>query len=944
MHAQRARATQPTTGIEQRRYRLLLAGLILLALALRLARLTFQPLWWDEGWSLYFATTDLGTMLQRTAVDIHPPFYYLLLHLWTRLFGPGIVPVRLFSVLIGTAAVPLMAAVGRRLLGASGGLLAAFLLAISPFHVYYAQEVRMYGLVMLLGLAATYFALRWPWGASAWSGYVLVATAALYTQYYAGFLLLGLNLVVLIRWLRRSAGRHPLRNLLSWLAAQVAVALLFLPWAWYASDKLVTYVRFKVSVEQDPSMGFFTYLGRHLAAFTWGHTEGVLAGWWWLGLLPPVFLALALAARGLRSGPGQRGPDPWPWEPMLWPLALVAIPLLCGFAVNLGLPFNPPRSERLLLLALPAYLLMAAGGFLALVRRRRELALPAVPFLLAAVLSLVAFYIVPRYPQDDYRPVAARVGSLALPTDVVVCVHPWQVGYFYAYLPDDTRRPALVLTPRQVLPRERQLWADDPALMADDLEALLAQHNRLWFPAHQAMGRILEDQIALYLSAHSYPTLDEWYGENTVLSLYATGQPGPVSAAGRFGQWLVLEGAALEAGALEAGWGVVAVDLAWQVLASPGEAHHLGLRLVGPTGHVWAQRDTPPGGGLASFDQWPRDETLLDRHGMLVPAGTPPGDYDLTLRVYRSRDVEVLPATFQGGSGGEVTLGTVCIVRPAVPPPPEALDVARPFRVDFGPLRLLGANTRDPGPLLPGEAVGVELFWQARDAPGQDYLPRLQLLDGQGLPVAELQEKPVAGTYPTAWWQAGELVRDPHALPLPAAVPAGRYGLALTLVRAADGQVLDRIVELDQIEVTGREHRFEPPAPHYSQAVPFGPAIELSGYDLDGAGLAPGRSLQVILYWHALDTPDRNYHTFVHLLDGDGNIVAQHDGPPGNGRLPSLGWLPGEYLADPHSLYLPPDLPVGAYRLEVGLYEPVTWQRPAEGAILDTPILVSRDG
>jgi len=60
---------------------LVLTLLTLLALGLRLIRITYQPLWWDEGWSLYFATTGIGKMLELTAVDIHPPLYYLLLHL-----------------------------------------------------------------------------------------------------------------------------------------------------------------------------------------------------------------------------------------------------------------------------------------------------------------------------------------------------------------------------------------------------------------------------------------------------------------------------------------------------------------------------------------------------------------------------------------------------------------------------------------------------------------------------------------------------------------------------------------------------------------------------------------------------------------------------------------------------------------------------------------------
>jgi hypothetical protein len=63
--------------------------LLLLGLDLRLARLGFQPLWWDEGYSVYFATLPLGEMVRQTAVDNHPPLYYALLQLRTALLGPG---------------------------------------------------------------------------------------------------------------------------------------------------------------------------------------------------------------------------------------------------------------------------------------------------------------------------------------------------------------------------------------------------------------------------------------------------------------------------------------------------------------------------------------------------------------------------------------------------------------------------------------------------------------------------------------------------------------------------------------------------------------------------------------------------------------------------------------------------------------------------------------
>ena len=940
--------------------------LVLLAFGLRLARLSFQPLWWDEGWSVYFATMDVGGVLERTAVDIHPPLYYLLLHVWIQLFGSSVASVRFLSVVIGTLTVLLIYIAGRLLLNRRGALIAAFLLTIAPLHIYYSQEVRMYGLVTLLGLAASLFALQWDfdqWDSWKWAGYVMVATAALYTQYYAGFLLLALNLVVFIRWLR---GRHGLRSLASWLAAQLTVFLLFLPWLWYAGGKLVTYVRFKVGVEEDLSLGLLTYLGRHLAAFTWGHAEGALADWWWLGLVPLVSLVVALlfvlwrhfGEQGARKrAPGTFGNQDTGDPPFILrhrmlaltlPFVVLAIILLCGFVVNLVFPFNPPRSERLLLLALPSFLVLIAGTLTTLWPSRRWLAIALTAlFTVAAVVSLAFFYAVPRYPEEDYRPVAERVRILGLPSDAVINVQPWQVGYLTSYIPDDEARPTLVLTPRQVIPHERQFWAEEAERMAADLDTLLAEHGRLWLVDHRAMGRVLEKKIEAYLVEHAYPTLSEWYGENTVLSFFSAGEPEAQSVTARFGNWLSLDSAALSPDPLEAGWDVVAVDLIWRLLERPGEPYHVSLRLMDKTGRIWAQRDSAPRGGLEHFVDWPLDEPQRDSHGLLVPAGTPPGDYQVMLRIYRSKDVEVLPVTFEGSSRVEVNLGPVRVVRPQASPPVEALYFEQAVKVDFDDrLRLLGYNLHSDPALLPGEAAEADLFWQALVDPGEDFLPRLQLLDPEGEIVAEQTKKPVADTYPTAWWRAGELVRDPQLLPIPAAVLPGRYLLRMSMVRAEDGALMETaqgqtVIDLAEIEVQSREHQFGPTFPAHIQAARFGLAVELIGYDMREVVRAPGSPLELTLHWHALQTPDTNYHVFVHLLDAEGKTVAQVDGPPVNGESPMLGWLPGEYLTDTHSLQLPFDLPDGDYRLGVGLYDPSTLVRPGEQVILNVPVRVS---
>ena len=119
----------------------------LLALGVRAFRLDWQPLWWDEGYSLYFATEPLGRMLWLTARDIHPPLYYALLHGWCLIFDSARPEIaRTLSLLSGVAAIPVLIWLARlmRPQRPRVALMAAALLAFSPLHLFYSQEVLLY--------------------------------------------------------------------------------------------------------------------------------------------------------------------------------------------------------------------------------------------------------------------------------------------------------------------------------------------------------------------------------------------------------------------------------------------------------------------------------------------------------------------------------------------------------------------------------------------------------------------------------------------------------------------------------------------------------------------------------------------------------------------------------------------------------------------------------
>jgi hypothetical protein len=132
-----------------------------------------------------------------------------------------------------------------------------------------------------------------------------------------------------------------------------------------------------------------------------------------------------------------------------------------------------------------------------------------------------------------------------------------------------------------------------------------------------------------------------------------------------------------------------------------------------------------------------------------------------------------------------------------------------------------------------------------------------------------------------------------------------------------------------------------PPGPGtpVETAVAFG-AIELSAYRVQTAGDA----LFVELAWQAGGAIEQDYTTFVHVLDGDGRLVAQQDRPPLAGYAPTTGWPPGERVVDRFAFPLAEEQAAGA-RIAVGWYSWPSLERlPAqskEGAGSGTAVLLS---
>ena len=245
-----------------------------------------------------------------------------------------------------------------------------------------------------------------------------------------------------------------------------------------------------------------------------------------------------------------------------------------------------------------------------------------------------------------------------------------------------------------------------------------------------------------------------------------------------------------------------------------------------------------------------------------------------------------------------------------------------------------------PARLRPGQPVTVSLYWQALQVLEQDADVSLQAFVGDEQPVALVNGPPLGGhsTRPTSSWRPGEVIKDVWTIELPEATPAP------ALVRLDAGLFLpETLVTLPVRNLDGRdipaaiaEFRLEPETwPVYqgdhALNLGFGQMANLIGYEL--SRWPEEKRLEVTLYWEAQGSSDKSYTAFLHILDPNGELVAQSDVIPGQGLFPTTAWQRGDVVLSQHRLALSPGLPAGNYALVVGMYGTVDGTRlPVSGA------------
>jgi uncharacterized membrane protein len=392
--------TVPTSA---RRLALAVALITGAAFLLRLSQMQ-QSLYGDEVWTYGDVVgRSLGSVLRtvHTGGENSPPLFFVLAWLSAKLGDPT-VWIRLPSLILGMATLPLVYLLGRETIGRTAGLIGVAVVAASPFSIYYGIEARPYATMAFFVTLSTFALVRAVRGGSRrwWALYVLAAAAAAYTHYTSIFVL-GTQAVWSI-WACRDRLREP-------LIAGGVVTLLYVPWLPHLRGKQLGVIGF---LEPLNLHNVLVDLGRPIAGYPYAplHAIPTIPG---LAALAVCALAgaIPLASRRLQArGTGPRDSSHFGLITALAIATPVGLLLYSLLATDLWL-------ARGLYASVPAAALLLGALLTALPRRLR---IAAVTVVMATLIFGTVRAISPQWARPPYRAIASYLDRVARPRDPVI--------------------------------------------------------------------------------------------------------------------------------------------------------------------------------------------------------------------------------------------------------------------------------------------------------------------------------------------------------------------------------------------------------------------------------------------------------------------------------------------------------------------------------------------
>jgi len=959
-------------------HRLILITIILIAFALRLFRLDQQSLWYDEGFTWLLSQMELSSLIEWTARDIQPPFYYLVIWASTMLFGASEYALRFPSALFGTLSVPLMFVVARKLgklqekthrdketnvnptsslFFTSYSYIAMFITAIAPIMVYYSQETRMYALLILQAILSSYLLLRilhpsiipipYPVSRIPYPiplAYILINTSALYTHYFAVFLLIShASYLMLIGWQFRFK-RVLLRKITIMFGG---IGLFFTPWLpillarwgddpsyWQGSLKLNEAIRkiaisFSVGETVFEHEGFWLALGYGLlVGFSIFNLRGSNCN---VKITQDVVHSKVVSAQNN----GNQGKQDKPTfiicnlQFTIFIFLWLLIPIIGILLLSYQSPkFNP----RYTLIAWPAFALLIANGITNLAHfpiPRKAIILSRIPYLLAlialafiistSVYSLTNWFTKHEFTKDDWQALAQFVQERQAEDETVLLSsgHAFPVwAYYYGWsnwtsLPNDM--PTLDIN--------RLITLE----IAEPIHTALQNKGGVWLVNWQEEVIDPNGVVPFLLDSVGQRPVDAGDFWGVRLEHWRLTQPNKLKESPiawpqlvNFNHQLDLLGQTQISDS--------ELVLFWRAKQTLPEQVILTLNLTDDEGHDWSKESLsmPLGASAYPTSRWPIGEVIITRHQLPWQIGTPPGLYiaevelgtvSATDNAYQGWDI----LDEQGNPQRRTALLEPINLSDLVEPTSGPLNYATDPVIDFFPIIALRKAILPKTSAEPGDRILLALLWQAGEFNLDDISLTFELID-------KAEQTHFINTFPTpsrhfnlSRWQPRDMVLGQYWLDIPPEVMSGMGTLQVRLINQ-HGFRYDEQFSIGSLEILPTTRNFTPPEQFdLPLEADFSGKVTLLGLNCsNNCQTKPGESLTLTAYWRAKSPLEVEYTIFAHLLNHDEKILINADhAPPKSSRA----WVVNEVITDPVTLNIPVDLPPGDYLFEIGLYD-----------------------
>lgn len=213
--------------------------IVALGLVLRLQHLGAVTSWFDESFGWRMAQFSPSEIIVRCEQDVHPPMYFFVLHVWAMLFGSSLLSLRSCAVLFGELTLvgayvltrSITTTTDRPRGNAFAALLAALFVALSPPHVYWAQQIKMYTFGTALALWSTWLLLSWFQNRADWRLwlYVPLAASLALQHHYGAFTVFG-QLTFALAWAAYRRWKYADTQLIPLVFASWATTALWSLW------------------------------------------------------------------------------------------------------------------------------------------------------------------------------------------------------------------------------------------------------------------------------------------------------------------------------------------------------------------------------------------------------------------------------------------------------------------------------------------------------------------------------------------------------------------------------------------------------------------------------------------------------------------------------------------------------------------------------------------